>query len=81
MPTLPEKGSRSARLFYAAFAVIVVLVMAWIEPLVVAAGLAICALLIMADQRYVRHSGERDAASSTREKPVIKFSARRVVGA
>jgi hypothetical protein len=48
-------------MFYAALGVVAVLLMAWIEPLVAAAGLAISALLITADLRYVRGGARRPA--------------------
>jgi hypothetical protein len=60
----PEaNGSRSAELFYGNCGIAIVLMMAWMDPLVALIGTAIAAGLIIADQRYARSAGRKRAAA------------------
>jgi hypothetical protein len=60
----PEaNGRRSAELFYGNCGIAIVLMMAWMDPLVALIGTAIAAGLIVADQRYARSTGRKQAAA------------------
>jgi hypothetical protein len=56
-------GNRSAEFFYGNCGVIVISAMAWMDPLVALIGTAIAAGLIIADQRYARSTGRKQAAA------------------